>query len=121
MKACFGFLWKIAVVCILTAGLFGCETSSSDGDDEGSIDPKVVGTWKVVSDWRWSEMTFNANGTKSQVDRLSGERNNRGSWSAKDGKLIVVSDVIEEWPYTVTASALVFTTPGGTRVQMMRK
>ncbi len=121
MKTYFGFVWKVAVVCMFTAGLFGCESSGSDGDDGGSIDPNVVGTWEVVSAWRWSEMTFRADGTKSQVDRATGARNNRGSWSARDGKLIVVSDVTEEWPYTVTASTLLFTTPGGTRVQMTRK
>jgi hypothetical protein len=111
----------LAAVLTLVGALTGCENGGSGGDDGATIDPKVVGTWKVLSVWRWSEMTFRADGSKSQVDRISGEANDRGSWSVEGGKLIIVADVTEAWSYRVTGSTLTATSPGGTTVQMVRR
>ncbi len=113
-----------AAVFSLSFVMTGCELNSSGGGSDNNsdvtLDAKVVGAWNVVSDWRWSKMTFRANGSKSQTDRISGTTYNRGSWSTQDGNLILVSDVTEACPYTVTASTLAFTLPSGNRVQMTR-
>jgi hypothetical protein len=106
----------------------GCENGGSGGDDTNidtntvaSLhDPRVVGTWNVVSDWPWSHITFNADGTKSQVDRSSGISTNRGTWSTVNGDLILVFDVTETCPYTVTATTLSFTLPSDKVVETVR-
>jgi hypothetical protein len=126
MKSIARLLALFATVFTLSLVMTGCELDSSSGDDNGdnnsagNQDPMVVGSWNVVSDWRWSKMTFNANGTKSQTDRATGVTNNRGTWSTRNGNLILVSDVTETCPYTVTATTLAFTLPSGNRVQLTR-
>ena len=110
----------MAVVVTMSMALTGCEDSSGDDNDGGGDAALIVGSWKVVSDWRWSQMTFRADGTKSQVDRVSGATLNRGTWSVQDGKLILVSDVTEVCPYTVTKKTLRFTLPSGNQQVLAR-
>jgi hypothetical protein len=106
----------------------GCEDGGSGGNhnnpDTNTVaslhDARVVGTWNVVSDWRWSQITFNADGTRSVVDRASGNTYNRGSWSTVNERLILVSDVTESCPYTVTPTTLSFTLPSDNVVQAVR-
>lgn len=106
--------------------LAGCEIdSSSGGDDDNSGDAsndrsKIVGTWNVVTPWRWSKMTFNANGTRSVVEKSTGATLTRGTWSLKNGKMVVVSDVTEEWDYVVTQQSLTVTLPSGNVIQMTK-
>ncbi|MFO7535490.1 MAG: hypothetical protein R6X19_07395 [Kiritimatiellia bacterium] len=118
---------------ILTSGfaLTGCETSDNSDDDDNdnrvvqtapaNDRARIIGTWKVVTPWRWSKMTFNADGSRSVVDRLTGEKLSRGTWSLQNGKLVVVSDVTEEWDYTVTATTLTATLPSGSVIEMVKK
>ena len=117
-------------LAILMAAMFSlalimtaCEKSSGGGgsDSAGSGDrAKIIGTWNVTTYWRWSQMTFHADGTRSVVERSSGTTLNRGTWHLAGGKLVVVSDVTELWSYTVTATTLTVHLPSGTTVQMVK-
>jgi hypothetical protein len=105
--------------------LTGCELNNGGGDDDDDVNPskdknKIVGTWTVVTPWRWSKMTFNANGTRSVVDRSTGETLTRGTWSLQNGKMVVVSDVTEKWDYVVKKNSLTVTLPSGNVIQMAK-
>lgn len=126
----------------LLAGLFavsllaGCELDSSSGDDgsgsgntgnnnvntgdSSSARQQIVGTWNVNTDWRWSQMTFHADGSRSVVEASTGRTLNRGSWRLEDGYLVVVSDVTERWSYTISGNTMTATLPSGTRVTMTK-
>ncbi len=119
-------IWTLLLSTLVSLGMLtGCELESSGGDDDnGSAATgdraKITGAWKVDSEWRWSQMTFKADGTRSVVDRETGETLTRGTWSLEDGKLVVVSDVTEEWDYTVTKTTLTATLPSGTVINMTK-
>jgi hypothetical protein len=72
----------------------------------------IVGTWKVVTDWRWREMTFFPNGVLETVQG-DGTAFQRARWSADTDILTMVSDVTERCPYTLTPTTLTFTLPSG--------
>lgn len=122
----FAFLLSL----IFSLGLLtGCEVTDrghDGGEDEpaaattGGARKKVVGTWKVVTPWRWSQMTFNADGTRSVVDASTGKTISRGTWHLANGKLVVVSDVTETWSYAITGSTMNATLPSGTQIQMLK-
>lgn len=126
--------WAFLLTLVFSLGfaLTGCETSDNSDDDDNDAAPaktgsggdraKIIGTWKVTTTtWRWSKMTFNADNTRSVVDRLTGEKLSRGTWSLQNGKLVVVSDVTEEWDYVVTKTTLTATLPSGTVIEMVKK
>ena len=127
MKALGRFTFLLAMVCSLGM-LTGCEVTDrghDDGDSETAAPTsgarkKVVGTWKVVTPWRWSQMTFNADGTRSVVEASTGRSLSRGTWHLANGKLVVVSDVTEQWSYTITGSTMNATLPSGTNIQMLK-
>jgi hypothetical protein len=82
-------------------------------------DPALIkGTWRVDTDWRWRQMTFQADGVVRSV-QADGAVSTRARWSADEKFLTLVSDVVEKCPYTVTATTLTFTTPKGTK-QLVR-
>ncbi len=120
----FGSLFAFFAALVTTSFLFtGCEIGgggSGGGTDNEGDRAKIIGTWRVNTTWRWSQMTFNADGSRSVVDRVSGATFHRGSWRLSGGKLIVVSDVTEEWDYVVTDTTLTATLPGGSVVPMSR-
>jgi hypothetical protein len=72
----------------------------------------IIGTWKVITDWRWREMTFYADGVIRTVQG-DGSAFTRARWSADGELLTMVSDVTEKCPYQVTATTLTFTLPSG--------
>lgn len=126
-------LGLLLTLLLSMGGLSGCELISNHDDGDDGTDAasptkpaagdrqKIIGAWKVVTpDWRWSKMTFNADGTRSVVDRVSGETLHRGTWRLENGKLVVVSDVTEAWTYSITATTLNVTLPSGTRIQMIK-
>jgi hypothetical protein len=76
-------------------------------------DPALIkGTWKVVTEWRWHEMTFQADGM-IRVVQGDGATFTRAHWSADEKILTMVSDVTEKCPYTVTENTLTFKLPSG--------
>jgi hypothetical protein len=79
----------------------------------------IAGTWKVITDWRWREMTFQPDGVIRTVQG-DGTAYTRARWSATDELLTMVSDVTERCPYQVTATTLTFTLPSGNVKQLVR-
>jgi hypothetical protein len=122
--------------------LTGCEVLTLSEDDDNDKAPraqtdsvpvtpnvpdtandraKIIGKWRVeTATWRWSKMTFLADGTRSVVDRATGEKLTRGTWRLEDGYLVVVSDVTEKWSYTITGTTMTVTLPSGTRIRMTK-
>jgi hypothetical protein len=80
----------------------------------------IVGTWKVLTSWRWVEMSFQADGVIRTVQG-DGAAFTRARWSADDEILTMVSDVTERCPYTVTENTLTFTLPSGNVKELIRK
>lgn len=73
----------------------------------------IVGAWKVVTDWRWREMTFYPNGVLETVQG-DGTAFTRARWSADEKILTMVSDVTENCPYQlISPIRLTFTLPSG--------
>lgn len=126
----FGRMGLILAATLAIGTLTGCEVVSFHDDDNGkngSPAPsanaerqKIIGTWKVVTEWRWSKMTFHADGTRSVVDRVSGDKLSRGTWRLENGKLVVVSDVTEVWTYSITGDTMNVTLPSGNKIQMVK-
>jgi hypothetical protein len=79
----------------------------------------IVGTWKVLSSWRWVKLVFNANGVVTTIQG-DGASFNRARWSADGEILTMVSDVTEKCPYTVTETTLTFTVPSGNVRSLVR-
>jgi hypothetical protein len=76
-------------------------------------DPSLIkGKWKVVPEWRWRAMTFQADGYIRSVQG-DGTAFTRARWYADEGILTMISDVTEKCPYTVTDDTLTFTLPSG--------
>jgi hypothetical protein len=116
----------LAAAGALALGVVGCETESSDrffdnGNNNGNDEKaKIVGVWNVTTPWRWSQMTFRADGTRGVVERSTGRVFSRGTWDLVNGKMVVVSDVTEQWDYAVTATTLTVYHPSGGRLDMVR-
>jgi hypothetical protein len=130
----FGRLFPLLALVLAAFWLLpGCEVASSSGDNGGGNNnntnnnndatgdrQKIVGTWRVDTDWRWAQMSFWADGTRSVVDRASGQTLNRGTWYLQNGKLVIVSDVTESCDYTVTDTTLVITVSSGNVIRMTK-
>ena len=79
----------------------------------------IEGKWKVLTSWRWVQMTFRPDGVIQTVQG-NGQAFTRAHWSADEKILTMVSDVTEKCPYTVTENTLTFTLPSGNVKQLVR-
>ncbi len=99
------------------SALFQIKNSGHDSWNDPAL---VAGTWRVLTDWRWREMTFQKDGVLRTVQG-DGSAFTRARWSATGEILTMVSDVTERCPYTVTATSLTFTLPSGNVKVLVRK
>lgn len=79
----------------------------------------IEGKWKVLTSWRWVQLTFRPDGVIQTVQG-NGQAFTRAHWSADEKLLTMVSDVTEKCPYTVTENTLTFTLPSGNIKQLVR-
>ena len=91
----------------------------NSGDTNWNDPALITGSWKVVTDWRWVEMTFRPDGV-IVTKQANGQSFTRAHWSATDTILTMVSDVTEKCPYTVTDNTLTFTLPSGSVKNLTR-
>jgi hypothetical protein len=91
------------------AGLFQITNSGQTSWNDPAL---IRGKWKVVTEWRWREMTFQADGYIRSVQG-DGTAFTRALWSADGEILTMISDVTEKCPYTVTTDTLTFALPSG--------
>ena len=112
----------LAAICAMSLMVMtGCDDSDDD-TDTSSDSSMIVGTWKVISSWRWSQVTFNSSGTVDTVQKSDGKVfTNKATWYLSDGKLVIVSDITEACTYTVTATTLAITFPNSTTTISMTK
>ncbi len=98
---------------------FAYFTVKNSGHANWNDPAMIVGTWKVITPWRWVQMTFRSDGVIRTVQG-DGTAFTRARWSADPEFLTMVSDVTEKCPYSVTETTLTFTTPSGNVRNLVR-
>ena len=111
----------LAAMVVLPIVLTGCEGGSGGGGGGSDDELMIIGTWRVLTPWRWSVVTYNADGSVDMTQASDGAiYRNAARWELSGGKLVIISDIRDECDYVVTDTTLVETFPDGAVISMVR-